>query len=74
MNSVSKEAIGILILFYLCIPVLHSQSFNAKFQFGAGGGAMIYQGDLTPSALGSYRTIRPVINILGAKFLSRFCQ
>jgi hypothetical protein len=72
MNSVLKEAIGILMLFYLWKPVLHSQAFNPKFQFGIGAGTSVYQGDLTPSALGSYRTAKPVINILAAKFLNRF--
>ena len=72
MNSVLKEAVGLLMLFYLCSPTLHSQTFNPKFQFGAGAGTLIYQGDLTPSAVGSYRTARPVINILAAKFLNRF--
>lgn len=41
-----------------------------KFQFGISGGAFIYQGDLTPEALGSYKTPGPVINLFASKFLS----
>ena len=72
MNNVLKEAIGMLMIFYLWSQPLYSQTFNSKLQFGVGAGTLIYQGDLTPSALGSYRTVRPVINILAAKFLNRF--
>ena len=70
MNSVLKEASCVLMLLYSCSPALHSQTFNPKFQFGVGAGTLIYQGDLTPSALGSYKTLRPVINLLATKFLS----
>ncbi len=71
MKSVAKGAIGLFILSGLCSPSLHSQAFNPKFQFGVGAGTFIYQGDLTPSALGSYRTIRPVINLFASKFINR---
>lgn len=42
----------------------------AKYQFGISAGAFIYQGDLTPSAIGSYRTSRPVISLFASKFVS----
>jgi hypothetical protein len=70
MNNVLKEAIGVLILIYGYSPALHSQTNNPKFQFGVGAGAFIYQGDLTPSSLGSYKTLKPVINLFAAKFFS----
>jgi len=41
-----------------------------KFQFGLSGGIFVYQGDLTPEALGSYRTVRPAISLFAAKLLS----
>ncbi len=72
MNSVSKGAIVLFILSGLCNLSLHSQAFNPKIQFGVGAGTFIYQGDLTPSALGSYRTIKPVINLFASKFFNRF--
>ncbi len=72
MKIVLKEAICVLILIYGYSPALHSQTNNPKFQFGAGAGAFIYQGDLAPSSLGSYKTIKPVINLFAAKFFSPF--
>ena len=62
MNRALKEATCLIMLFHSCSPALHSQTFNPKFQFGVGAGTLIYQGDLTPSAQGSYRTLRPLIN------------
>jgi hypothetical protein len=41
-----------------------------KFEFGAGLGMMIYQGDLTPSAWGSYRTARFGLNLHAGKMLN----
>jgi hypothetical protein len=70
MSNVLKEAICVLILIYGYNPALHSQTNNPKFQFGVGAGTFIYQGDLTPSSLGSYRTLKPVINFFAAKFFS----
>lgn len=70
MNRVLKEAICVFILYYAISPALQSQTNNPKYQFGVGAGTFIYQGDLTPSVLGSYNTIRPVINLLATKFFS----
>ena len=72
MNNVLKEAIWVLILTYGYSPALQSQTNNPKFQFGVGAGTFIYQGDLTPSSLGSYRTMKPVINLFAAKFFNPF--
>jgi Outer membrane protein beta-barrel domain len=72
MNNVLKEAIWVLILTYGFSPALHSQTNNPKFLFGVGAGTFIYQGDLTPSSLGSYRTMKPVINFFAAKFFNPF--
>ena len=72
MDNVLKETICVLILIYGYSPALHSQTNNPKFQFGVGAGTSIYQGDLTPSSAGSYRTLKPVINLFAAKFFSPF--
>jgi hypothetical protein len=41
-----------------------------KFEIGASLAAFVYQGDLTPSAAGSFRTMRPGINLHGSKILN----
>ena len=70
MNIVLKEAVFMMIILYCHNLAIHAQTNKPKFQFGAGAGAFIYQGDLAPSSLGSYKTIKPVINLFAAKFFS----
>jgi hypothetical protein len=47
-----------------------AQTNVAKFQFGINAGAFVYQGDLTPETLGSYKTLRPTISLFASKFFS----
>jgi hypothetical protein len=68
---------SILKMIFCVIVILAGIRFPAeaqinipKFQFGLSAGIFIYQGDLTPSALGSYKTLRPAINLFAAKFLN----
>ena len=48
----------------------NAQSNLAKYQFGIHTGVFVYQGDLTPETFGSYKTLRPVIQFFGSRFLS----
>jgi hypothetical protein len=41
-----------------------------KFQFGAGIGTMVYMGDLTPTSTGSYKTLKPAVNLFASKLFS----
>jgi hypothetical protein len=41
-----------------------------KYEIGASVAAFLYQGDLTPSAAGSVRSLRPGINLHGSKIMS----
>ena len=43
-----------------------------KWEVGAGGGIFVYQGDLSPSSLGSYKTIKPGGSIYGSRILSPY--
>lgn len=71
MKLFLKEALCILMPVYLCLPAIYSQtSNNPKFQFGVAAGTFIYQGDLTPSGLGSYRTIKPAIGLFASKLFT----
>ena len=53
------------LIFLICsdADILRAQTDLTRFEFGISGGAFIYQGDLTPSPLGSYRTLKPLINL-----------
>lgn len=41
-----------------------------KYEIGASVAAFLYQGDLTPNAAGSVRSLRPGINLHGSKIMS----
>jgi opacity protein-like surface antigen len=47
-----------------------AQTNIPKFQFGAGIGTFVYMGDLTPSSLGSYKTLKPALNVFASKLFS----
>ncbi len=48
----------------------YGQEAKSVYEFGLNAGRMIYQGDLTPSALGSYQTSRLSIGFTVAKVIS----
>lgn len=70
MNNGVKFA-AVTLSFIFSLPGF-SQSATSRYEFGAGAGIIMYQGDLTPWRLGSYETMKLAINISGAKVLSRF--
>ncbi len=55
-----------------CIQQAAAQKSTIKYEAGIGLSGFIYQGDLTPSQLGSYRTLRPGISLWGARMLNPF--
>ena len=50
---------------------LNAQPDIMKSEIGITAGTFIYQGDLTPSQLGSYRTMRPGLSIYVNRIVSR---
>jgi hypothetical protein len=42
-----------------------------KWQIGVNGGVMIYQGDLTPEGMGSYRTVQPTLGLYASRVINR---
>jgi hypothetical protein len=70
MKSILKESFCVLMILMQIYFTSDAQTNIPKFQFGIGAGTFVYQGDLTPSALGSYKTLRPAINLFASKFLS----
>src|ERR1043166_5948997 len=41
-----------------------------KFEVGLNAGVFVYQGDLTPSQLGSYKTLKPGLNVFLNRIIS----
>ena len=60
MNTFFQSLASIAILFITGMPGAGAQIDLSKWQVGVNGGIFVYQGDLTPSVLGSYKTMRPV--------------
>jgi hypothetical protein len=60
-----------LLVFSFSYLFLTAQKGSGKYELGMNLGALIYQGDLTPSDLGSYRTMKPVIGIYGSRILNQ---
>lgn len=49
---------------------IHAQIKQSNWQFGLNAGIMVYQGDLTPYAIGSYRTMKPAFSVYICRVLS----
>lgn len=70
MKPHKQIAFAAILFLYVYSPALYSQTNNPKFLFGVGAGTFVYQGDLTPSTPGSYKTLKPALNLLATKFFS----
>jgi opacity protein-like surface antigen len=61
----------ILALALLMLPFLSFAQTSSKWEFGLTAGAFVYQGDLTPSPVGSYRTPGISLGVFGSYLLTR---
>jgi hypothetical protein len=59
---------GFVFTFLFTSPVW-AQSSAGRYEFGAQAGVFAYQGDLSPSPIGSYKTLRPALGISAARRL-----
>ena len=60
MKHLIQSITLIVVLFLINNPGIRAQTGLSKWQVGVNGGIFVYQGDLTPSDIGSYKTIQPV--------------
>lgn len=70
MGKLSKIVIAV-ILFSATTSFVHAQN-GYKWMVGIHGGVLVYQGDLTPSAVGSYKTATPVFGLSVARIMSPY--
>ena len=54
----------------ICFISASAQINTSKYEIGVKAGTFIYQGDLTPSDAGSYKTLRPQSGIFASRLLS----
>jgi hypothetical protein len=71
MKSSYRKYVVIIILGGLLHFSSEAQVNVPKYEIGVGVGTFIYQGDLTPEPVGSFRTMTPAINLYGSKILNR---
>lgn len=69
-SLVMKKSSGIGILFFISSITAFSQKKLANVEISAGIAAITYQGDLTPQAIGSLKTIKPGLVLAASKILS----
>ena len=64
-----KTLLTFSLLFLLQLPfyTVSGQSIIPKYEIGINAGVFIYQGDLTPNALGSYNTMKPGFGLFAAR-------
>lgn len=60
-----------IFLFFLITKTSFAQIKLSKYEMGLGGGVFVYQGDLTPSAPGSYRTLSPAVNLFVNRIIDK---
>jgi opacity protein-like surface antigen len=52
------------------MDVASAQLNLSNWQVGINGGVFVYQGDLTPSTLGSYKTLKPTLSVYISRILN----
>lgn len=70
MKTTIPKFICVFSLLFFSAFSLKAQENVPKYQFGISGGTFVYQGDLTPDPLGSYRTLRPAISLFAGRIFS----
>lgn len=70
MNKFIQSAALLVLLMITGISGVRAQSDLSKWQVGINGGVFVYQGDLTPSDLGSYKTLEPVFGGFVSRILN----
>ncbi len=58
------------VLILLTVSTVFANAQTSLYQVGIGVGAYIYQGDLTPTRIGSLATMKPGINLYGSRLLT----
>ena len=71
MNTLLRRT-GLLFLLVSLSQYAVAQKEERKWQAGINGGLMIYQGDLTPSPLGSYKTAKPAFGVYVSRILNPY--
>jgi hypothetical protein len=67
MKATTEKSILLFVSFLLTGFVGKTQIQSNNIELGVGYGAYVYQGDLTPGSIGSFRTMKPGIHLFAGK-------
>lgn len=70
MSTLSKSVVTFILLSSTSFPSFSQTGY--KWMVGINGGTFIYQGDLTPSLIGSYKTASPAYGFSIARIMNAF--
>ena len=70
MGKQNKAGVFIVLFITGCVGIAKAQINLSNWQVGVNGGIFVYQGDLTPSTLGSYKTVKPTLSVYVSRILS----
>jgi len=70
MTKSIQAPVLISLLLFGTMPFTYAQLDLSNWQVGINGGIFIYQGDLTPSRFGSYKTMKPGFGLYVSRILS----
>ncbi len=69
MNTLSTLRLLSFVSIFFFASQARGQRTDGRYEFGAQAGVFAYQGDLSPSPIGSYKTLRPALGISAARRL-----
>ncbi len=71
MNAYQK--LFVVVFIFLCIMnAAQAQVSKSNSEVGLSAGTTIYQGDIEPGTLGSYKRLRPSFSIYGGRWLDKY--
>ena len=70
MGKPNKSGIFTIMLLLGGISIANAQFNLSNWQVGINGGVFVYQGDLAPSALGSFKTLKPTFGFYVSRILT----
>jgi hypothetical protein len=70
MKHILKKTVSINIALFCTGLMISAQEKISRYEFGVDLGFTVYQGDLTPEQLGSFRTLRPAVGFYISRILN----
>lgn len=70
MRTILKRGLSILILLETKPTAMEAQSPYSRYEIGLSAGTFLYQGDLTPAAQGSARSMNTGFTVMGSRLLT----